>query len=158
MLKKERQNRILELIHKYKFETQDEVLAKLLEDGYRVTQATISRDLRELQLVKSLNDNGGYSYIISPDAVKASMPSFSAVLSESIKTVSFSESMIVIKTFPGMAQAVATCIDSIDTGEILGCVAGDDAIIAVASDKLSAENVCARLQMLIKPHHKHKFR
>ena len=76
MMKKERQKRILELIRTHKFETQDDVLAKLLEEGYRVTQATISRDLRELQLVKSLNPNGTYTYAQSFEATKASMPNW----------------------------------------------------------------------------------
>ena len=148
MMKKERQSRILELIRAHQFETQDELLTKLLDEGYRVTQATISRDLRELQLVKTLNDNGNYTYVLSPEATKASMPSFSAVLTESVKTVNYAGNMIVIKTYPGMAQAVATCVDGIDTGEIIGCVAGDDAIIAVAADESCAQAVAERLQIM----------
>ena len=155
MMKKERQKRILELIRTHKFETQDDVLAKLLEEGYRVTQATISRDLRELQLVKSLNNHGTYTYAQSFDATKSSMPSFSAVLTDSVKTVNYAGNMIVIKTYPGMAQAVATCVDGIKTGEILGCVAGDDAIIAVASDELSAQALVERLRMLIQTQKRH---
>ena len=138
MMKKERQTRILELIRTHKFETQDDVLAKLLEEGYKVTQATISRDLRELQLVKSLNQNGTYTYAQSFEATKASMPSFSAVLTDSVKTVNYAGNMIVIKTYPGMAQAVATCVDGIETGEILGCVAGDDTILIVSRNETSA--------------------
>ena len=155
MMKKERQKRILELIRTHKFETQDDVLAKLLEEGYKVTQATISRDLRELQLVKSLNQNGTYTYAQSFEATKASMPSFSAVLTDSVKTVNYAGNMIVIKTYPGMAQAVATCVDGIETGEILGCVAGDDAIIAVAADESSAQAVVERLQLLLQSHKRH---
>ena len=150
MMKKERQNRILELVRAHSFETQDELLAKLLDDGYRVTQATISRDLRELQLVKSMSENGSYMYVLSPEAVKASLPSFNAVLTDSVKTVNYAGNMIVIKTYPGMAQAVATCVDGIETGEIIGCVAGDDAIIAVAADEPCAQAVSERLQIMTK--------
>lgn len=150
MMKTERQNRILELVSTKKFSTQDQLLDQLLSEGFRVTQATVSRDLRELKLVKQTASDGTCHYTPPYEHTKTVGPRFNSSLTDSIKKVDCAGNLIVIKTDPGMAQAVATCIDSMDEGEIIGCVAGDDAILVVVSENHLATVICHRLRKLLR--------
>ena len=134
-MKRERQQAIVKLISEYEIDTQDELISRLNNDGYNVTQATISRDIRELKISKVLSPDGAYYYSL-PDrqnAVRASN-SFKHAYSSAILSVEGVGNIVVIKTHPGLAQAVAAGIDTIHNGNIAGCVAGDDTIITVARD------------------------
>ena len=148
-MKSRRQSKILELIKKDDIETQEELISKLREENLSVTQATVSRDIRELKLSKAMSDKGKYKYVPASHHNNINMTKFNAALADSITSVDFASNNVVIRTFPGMAQAVATGIDAISGFEILGCVAGDDTIIVVTRDEESAAEVSERIRELI---------
>lgn len=148
-MKNRRQDKILELIEQYDIETQDNLIERLQAAGFVVTQATISRDIRELKLSKVMTGRGTYKYIRPPMKDTTGAPRFNSALIESITHVDHAGNIVVIKTCSGMANAVATGIDSIQSNEILGCVAGDDTIMIVIRDAAEAEKTCAKLKMMI---------
>ncbi len=150
-MKSERQARILELITQFEIETQDDMMNRLREEGFAVTQATVSRDLRELQLTKSLTARGTYRY--SVNSVKNHMRNnakLSSAMADSITHVDYSMNNVVIKTYPGMAQAVASGIDAMNMQDILGSVAGDDTIIIITKNEESSSLIRARILEIIK--------
>jgi transcriptional regulator of arginine metabolism len=148
-MKVKRHNKILEIIENNNIETQEELIAKLKIAGYDVTQATVSRDIRELKLLKQMSDNGTYKYVVPKNNVSENQHVYSKALSNSIKSVDSSLNDIVIKTYPGMAQAVAAGIDALHEIDILGCVAGDDCIIIVTRDEDSATSISRRIIKMI---------
>ena len=138
-MKTQRHHAIITLISEHEIETQDELISKLNADGYRVTQATISRDIRELKISKVLGENGKYYYSLPGKGASIHEKStFKHAYASAIISVESVGSIIVVKTHPGLAQAVAAGIDAIHSKEILGCVAGDDTIITVARNVDSA--------------------
>ncbi len=145
-MKVDRQAKILTLISEYPIETQEELAEKLVEAGFKVTQATVSRDIRELRLTKVMGDNGRQRYAFlspkDPDYAKR----FVRVLQEGYASAEAAGNILVVKTIIGMAMAVATALDNLEFSEIVGCVAGDDTIfVAVRSPR-----ECIRLQEKIK--------
>jgi transcriptional regulator of arginine metabolism len=150
-VKEERQAKILELICEEDVETQDDLIRKLQIAGFHVTQATVSRDIRELKLVKGASPRGGYRYIL-PAKQSKSTPDFSSSLTTSIVHVDYARNIVVVKTFPGMANAVAACIDSMHLTEIIGSVAGDDTILAVVRTDEEAENLWNKIRGMADHH------
>jgi len=148
-MKIKRHNKILEIIEKFNIETQEELIEKLKLSGFDVTQATVSRDIRELKLLKQMSDLGTYKYVVPKTAGSENSHVYSRAIASSIKNVESSFNDIVIKTYPGMAQAVAAGVDSLHETDILGCVAGDDCIIIVTRDPESAVEIAARIRRLI---------
>lgn len=149
-MKNKRQEKILELIAKYEIETHDEMINKLREDGYNVTQATISRDLRELKLTKVLTSRGTYKYTVNNARHHANNVKFNNAVVDSIVSVDYAGNNIVLKTYPGMAQAVASSVDALSVESILGCVGGDDTIIIVTRDEESSAEISEKIKELIK--------
>jgi len=149
-MKNQRQNKIIELIQNHDIETQEELIDRLRREGYSITQATVSRDIRELKLSKVMSDRGIYKYVHTSQFDSLGAAKFSAALADSITRVDYSKNIVVLKTYPGMAQAVATAIDAISSAEILGCVAGDDTIIVVCVDEAAARAVSEKIKQLIK--------
>ena len=149
-MKNERQNRILELVSKYEIETQEEMIDRLRSEGYMVTQATVSRDLKELKLTKTLSANGTYRYCVSHGRTHTGNMRLNNAMADSVLHVDYSLNNVVIKTYPGLAQAVASSIDAMNMHSILGCVAGDDTIIIVSRDEKSSAEISARLKELMK--------
>ena len=147
-MKGERQAKIIEIIQNYVIETQEELLQKLKEAGFHVTQATVSRDIRNMNLVKGTTKTGEYAYI-APKKQEDGLVPFSHMLTESIVSIDFAQNLIVVKTLAGMAQAVATYIDSVKESQIIGCVAGDDAILVVVKNEAKAEEICSKIQNII---------
>ena len=135
-MKNGRQEKILELISKYEIETQDDMINKLRADGYNVTQATISRDMRELKLTKVLTARGSYKYVVNQSRNHSNNVKLNNAMVDSISSVNYAGNNIVIKTFPGLAQAVASGVDALNIHNILGCVGGDDTIIIVTTDEI----------------------
>ena len=148
-MKNERQKRILELIEQYEIETQDDLIKYLKESGFNVTQATVSRDIRELKLIKGSSVNGVSKYAARVKKEHV-IPRFNSALTESIIKVDYAGNLIIIKTFPGMASAVATCVDSLNIEDIIGCVAGDDAILVVVKTNDSAADLSDKISQMIK--------
>ncbi len=148
-MKIKRHNKILEIIENYNIETQEELIDKLRLAGFDVTQATVSRDIRELKLLKQMSDMGTYKYVVPKNNTTENQHVYSRAIASSIKNVESSFNDIVIKTYPGMAQAVAAGVDSLHETDILGCVAGDDCIIIVTRDPESAIDIASRIRKLI---------
>ncbi len=148
-MKVKRHNKILEIIENYNIETQEELIDKLKLAGFDVTQATISRDIRELKLLKQMSDMGTYKYVVPKTSTGENQHVYSRAIANSIKSVEFALNDIVVKTYPGMAQAVAAGVDSLHEMDILGCVAGDDCIIIVTRSAESAEVIARRITNLI---------
>ena len=149
-MKSERQERILELIAKYEIETQEDMIRRLREEGYQVTQATVSRDLRQLKLTKTLTSRGTYRYAVSAGRNHVGNVKLNNAMVDSIIHVDFSGNMVVIKTYPGMAQAVAAGVDALNMQSILGCVAGDDTILLVTRGEDSSSEISERIRELMK--------
>ena len=149
-MKIKRQDKILEIVVKYEVETQDDLIEYLRKEGFNTTQATISRDIRELKLAKVLTGRGTYRYMPAKKQGEEPNSRFNNALVESIRNVDYAGNVIVLKTFPGLAPAVATGIDSIRTPEILGCVAGDDTIFVVTSDGESAREISEKIKHMMR--------
>lgn len=145
-MRNKRQEMILELIGKYDIETQEELALKLEKCGFSVTQATVSRDIRALHLVKGASALGGYKYVLPKTPIAPAPPKIGNAVAESIIKVDCAGNLVVVKTFPGMAQPVASLIDSINSLDIVGCVAGDDSILVVVRDDERAPFVASYLQ------------
>ncbi len=150
-MKLSRHSKILDLISKYNIDTQEELAKKLSDAGYNVTQATVSRDIKDLKLVKVLSDDGVYKYAQSTTRENtASDKNFNPILVNSVVSVEYAQNLVVIKTHGGMAQAVGFVIDTLGIDEIIGCVAGDDTLLCVAKNEKSASFVTEKIKLLIK--------
>ena len=149
-MKKNRHEKIVEIVEKYDVETQDELIEHLRKTGYEVTQATVSRDIRELKLTKVMSDKGSYSYRLPKSNESLGTFKFNHALAESITSVDCALHTVVIKTFPGMAQAVAVGIDNLKLPVILGCVAGDDTIIVIARTAEAAADLNIKIKEIIR--------
>lgn len=148
-MKKARQEKIKELVEKYKIDTQDELIRRLKESGFCATQATMSRDIRELKLTKISDGQNGYYYVFPQGGGTHDIKRLNASLSHLIISVRSAMNIVVIKTHAGMAQAVATGIDNIQSDGILGCVAGDDTIFVAADTPESAEDTVLKIKSMI---------
>ena len=147
-MKTKRHNIIVELIKTKEVGTQEELLELLKESGYDVTQATISRDIRELNLIKvNVGNRQKYAIIQKDENVS---DKYVRVLKEGFISVLPSGNLIVLKTVTGMAMAVATAIDALEVNEIVGCIAGDDTIFIAVSENSSTAVVMNKLKKLIK--------
>lgn len=144
-----RQNKIIELITRHSVETQEELAELLNQAGYQVTQATISRDIRELKLTKVQAENGRQKYVaLKKDADLGEK--YVRVLKEGFISMDLAQNLVVVKTVSGMAMAVAAAIDAMHLQGVVGCIAGDDTIMcAVRTDK-EAEKVMEDLQKLLR--------
>lgn len=149
-MKKNRHEKIIEIVEKYDVETQDDLIDHLRRLGYDVTQATVSRDIRELKLTKVMSDKGSYRYQLPKNNDTIGSFKFNHALVESITSVDHALHTVVVKTFPGMAQAVAVGIDTLKLPAILGCVAGDDAIVIIVRNPESAADLSGRIKEIIR--------
>lgn len=138
-MKSKRQEKILEIISTQNIETQEDLITALKNEGYHTTQATASRDIRQLKLLK-IATNGVYKYV-APKSELDNSGKYNHALFASIVDIQFALNNVVIKTTPGLAQAVAAGIDSMRDADILGCVAGDDCIILVVKSVEASQRV-----------------
>lgn len=130
-MKKRRHAKILEIINSNEVETQEELQNLLVKAGFVVTQATISRDIKELRLVKELSDKGRYFYSTGKKANSGTVRRTGGIFGESIISVEYAMNMVCIKCFPGMAVAVCTAIDSMEWTGVVGTISGDDTIFVL---------------------------
>ncbi len=128
-MKIQRQSRIIELISKYDIDTQEELAARLSAEGFKVTQATISRDIRELKLTKIGSGTGRQKYVVLQNGDEQFNARFIRVLREGFLSMDMAQNILVVKTVSGMAMAVAAALDSLQFHEIVGSIAGDDTIM-----------------------------
>ena len=149
-MKSKRQDLIIDIVTNKEIETQEELIAELRSAGCDVTQATVSRDIRELKLIKVTTGHGGFRYTVPKNKDSNINVRFSTALAESIISADYSFNIVVIKTYPGLANAIATGFDAMNLSSVLGCVAGDDTIIAVTRDLEASMEICDKIKNLIK--------
>ena len=130
-MKLKRHTKILELIHEYEIETKEELAQRLEEAGFKVTQATVSRDIRELCLTKVANKKGRSVYAVLQGQNPNLSEKYSRVLRDAFVSMDTAQNILVIKTVPGMAMGVAAALDELKFSEIIGSIAGDDTVISV---------------------------
>ncbi len=149
-MKSQRHAKIIELINKNDIETQEELTAILKQNGFDTTQATVSRDIKELRLVKIADDKGKYKYALktATDELKLSAK-FTRILEETVIRIDVSTSFVVIKTYPAMAQAAASAIDNMNWEEIVGTIAGDDTIFVALKTIEDAEVFCEKVREIL---------
>ena len=145
-----RHTAILRIISEQEIETQDDLIAKLKENGFDVTQATVSRDIKQLGLVKTTDGEGTYRYSAPHPSSSGSDSKFKNILSEAIISSESAENMVVVKTYSGMANAAAAAIDALASDRILGSIAGDDTILIVTKNDETAEEFSEILKDAVK--------
>ena len=149
-MKTVRQVTILDIIEKNEIETQEELADALRLRGIQVTQATVSRDIKELRLLKVLTPMGTYKYATADKAENGLSERFIRMLAESLLSVAASNNLIVVKTLSGSANVAAEALDSLHWPEILGTLAGDNTILLIIRTEAEAPEVVRRIQEMIK--------
>lgn len=149
-IKSIRQSKILEIIGKNSITTQEELTVKLKEAGFDATQATISRDIRELKLTKSSDKNGAYKYTAKESQDKQSENKYEKILIEASVSVVCAMNIVVVKTYAGMANAACAAFDRLAWDEVAGSIAGDDTIFIACYSEQGAKTVLERLGNIIK--------
>ena len=148
-MKTKRQTKMLELIKKHDIETQEELSDYLQKEGYQVTQATVSRDIRELKLTKVAMSNGRQKYAALTEANEDLSEKYTRVFRDAFVSMDMAQNILVIKTVSGMAMAVAAAIDAMHLHEIVGCIAGDDTIMCAVRSVDYTIAVMSRLRKLV---------
>lgn len=148
-MKHARQEKILQIITENTVETQEQLIEKLTEAGFNVTQATVSRDVRELKLTKISCGFGVYKYVVSNKDTHSHSAKFLNMLKEMVTAVDHAGNLVVVKTYPGMAQAAAAALDSMEYPEIIGSIAGDDTVLLVIRSAEATRAFSLELQGLI---------
>ena len=149
-MKTQRQERILQLVDTLDVHTQEEITALLRAEGFKVTQATVSRDIRDLKLSKNMSATGSYRYTVTHTRESVGTVRLNHAMVESIVSVRYSGNNIVIKTLPGLAQAVASSVDALSLDTVLGSVAGDDTIIVVTLGEECSAEISEKIKDLMK--------
>lgn len=148
-MKISRQSKIIELISKYDIETQEELADRLMQDGYNVTQATVSRDIRELKLTKVAVDGGVQKYIVLQKTEPAMGEKYTRVLRDGFVSMDMAQNILVVKTVPGMAMAVAAALDALHMNSIVGCIAGDDTVMCAVRSSEETIMVMEKLSKIL---------
>ncbi|MBE6909285.1 MAG: arginine repressor [Ruminococcaceae bacterium] len=149
-MKNKRQEMILDIIARYPVETQEELIAKLRENGFSCTQSTISRDIKQLHLVKELSD-GAYRYAVSK--TKAELDSsdrLQRILHECCTGCDYAQNLVVLKTMPGLASAAGAALDAKIDPLMLGCVCGDDTVVIIMRTESAAQDLYLEIQQICK--------
>ena len=149
-MKSQRQAKIMEIISNQNVETQEQLLAVLQKEGFRGTQATISRDIKELRIVKELTSLGTYRYTAAANEVSGSFSArLNTIFRECVTGFDYAQNIIVIRTLPGLASAAGSAIDAMNMSMIVGCLAGDDTVMVVMRDNNAAAAFCGEIRNLI---------
>lgn len=148
-MKTRRHAKILELIKEYDIDTQDELLRYLRDGGFDVTQATVSRDIKELRLVKTLSPSGQYKYSTGNDSVNDMSSKFFSLFSDSVLSVETGMNIVVVKCMSGMAQAVCAAMDASYAQNFVGTLAGEDTIFVVCRSEAAAVEAQEEFRKLI---------
>ena len=148
-MKTKRQSKIIELIQRYEIETQEELSEYLLKEGFNVTQATVSRDIRELKLTKISMNNGKQKYAVLGDTDDELSEKYVRVLRDGFLSMDMAQNILVIKTVSGMASAVCAAIDAMKIREIVGSIAGDDTIMCVIRTVEETEKLMKKIRKIV---------
>ena len=148
-MKTKRQTKMLELIKKHDIETQEELSDYLQKEGYQVTQATVSRDIRELKLTKVAMSNGRQKYAALTEANEDLSEKYTRVFRDAFVSMDMAQNILVIKTVSGMAMAVAAAVDAMKWKEVVGCIAGDDTILCAIRSVQDTEHVMDKIRQIV---------
>jgi arginine repressor len=149
MARTNRQLKLIELISKHEIETQEALAEALRAEGYNVTQATVSRDIKELGLIKVMTANKGYKYAQPEQRESKASGKLLNLFRESVLSIDYSGNIIVVKTISGSANSAAMLIDKMNFVDVIGCVAGDDAILIVVKGYDKVQDIVDRLSSLM---------
>ena len=149
-MKASRHAKILEIISQNKVDTQEGLLQKLKESGFEVTQATVSRDIRELGIHKVRSEGGRYQYASMRTRPDSNMSSkFSMIFSESVRGIEYANNIVVVKCYTGMANAACATFDAAGFGDVVGSLSGDDTFLVIMRDNDSAAAITERLKKVL---------
>lgn len=148
-MKVARHEKIKELIQQYDIDTQEELASRLNEAGFKVTQATVSRDIRALKMMKVTGKDGKSRYVILQELPTEMGEKYTRVLHDALLTIDQGQNILVIRTVPGMAMGVAAALDALNWEQILGSIAGDDTVMCVARTLEEASSVAERLKSIL---------
>ena len=149
-MKSQRQAKIMEIISNRDIETQEHLLLELNKAGFRSTQATISRDIKELRIVKELTSFGTYRYTAATSEVSGTFSSkLNSIFRQCITRYDYAMNMVVIHTLPGLANAAASAVDAMNMSVVVGTLAGDDTVFIVMRDMNAAAAFCGEIQNLL---------
>ena len=150
-MKNDRQSMILEIISQENIETQEQLLVRLQERGITSTQATISRDIKQMHLIKEPVGQGRYRYAVSAHRTKLNFADrLRTIFREGVLSVDYAQNLVVIKTMAGLANAAAAALDSMSLSYVVGSLAGDDTALLVMRDAESARAFCDEIHEMLK--------
>lgn len=149
-MKTKRQAKILEIVSARDVETQEQLLQELQDAGFYCTQATVSRDIRELRIVKELTGSGTYRYATSTKEVRGTFSSrLNTIFRECVTGFDYAQNLVVIHTLPGLASAAGSAVDAMEMSFVLGTLAGDDTVMIVMKDTNAAAAFCGEIKNLL---------
>ena len=148
-MKTRRHAKILEIINSHSVETQEELQELLRQAGYAVTQATVSRDIKELRLVKTPGQGGGYRYATAKGGSEHISAKFHSIFAGSVVQVQYAQNIVVVHCLPGMAQAACAAMDSLHWDQVIGTLAGDDTFFCVVTSERDAEDLVIELKKML---------
>ena len=149
-MKRNRHDKIIEIIAQNVVETQEQLACLLKQAGYDVTQATVSRDIRQMKLTKQVTEDGRQKYVYTTADSDVMQDKYVSVLKAGYLSMDTAQNLIVVRTVSGMAMALATAIDALDFPQVLGCIAGDDTIMVALKNNEEATQVMNEMQKMIK--------
>lgn len=147
-MKKARHEAILELLEKEEIGTQDLLMQRLNDMGFAVTQATISRDIKELKLIKSPVSGGQYKYVYVSNDSEDRTQKYYSIIAHAVTTVNYAGNMAVVKCFAGMAQAACAAVDNLINDKVVGTLAGDDTIFVLCKDEAAANEFKKKIEKI----------
>lgn len=148
-MKSQRQAKIIEIISTKNVETQEQLLSELLKEGFRCTQATISRDIKDMRIVKELTSMGTYRYTTSSNEISGTFTSrLNTIFRECVVGYDYAQNIIVIRTLPGLASAAGSAIDAMNMSAVVGTLAGDDTVMVIMRDNNAAAAFCGEIKNL----------
>ena len=151
MMKNDRQAMILEIISQENIETQEQLLARLQERGIISTQATISRDIKQMHLIKEPVGQGVYKYAVSGNRTKLNFAEkLRTIFRESITSIAYAQNIVVIKTMPGLANGAAAALDGMEVPYLVGSLAGDDTVLLVLRDNAAAAEFADEIKEMLR--------
>ena len=149
-MKKERQNVILQIIASTNVETQNHLIEELAKAGIESTQATVSRDIKDLHLVKELTARGVYRYTVGRLDTSGHVSRLTAIFKECVTSYAFAQNLVVLKTLPGLAPAACSAIDGMGIRNLVGSIAGDDTAFLAMNDMPAAEKFCKEIEKMLR--------
>lgn len=149
-MKTRRHAKILEIINEFAVDTQEELLSHLKNAGFDVTQATVSRDIKELRLIKSLGNDGTYRYSTVKVEKESISAKFHSLFSDAVVNIDYAGNIVVVRCLPGMAQAACAALDAMQWGSVVGSLAGEDTFICITKDENRSVDLVTELKKMMK--------